>query len=246
MDRLRNRDLRTNNNKCYAMYFDDDQNKDITNKTMPAKKTKTRSPRKKEPTKNYQTDAAPIALNKIGLPTTQETKANDAVAVTEINAIELGGESKTQISKPMDFCGTMDVDMAKVSQSNGNDGNRNDSVDSTTDSKRMNNRTMVDISTAFISESMDNNKSSTMANAKADDSSIDPKLLEMERNDRKRRLSQSQDRTENVEDDEDDDVESCGTDGLNYDSKKAKLEFSRAKMFQVRFRIEFCMEKVTI
>lgn len=53
MDRLRNRDLRTNNNKCYTMYFDDDQNKDITNKSaMPVKKIKSKSPRKREPTKN--------------------------------------------------------------------------------------------------------------------------------------------------------------------------------------------------
>lgn len=60
MERLRNRDLRTSNNKCYSMYFDDDQNKDITNSSktsasaaaMPLKKIKAKSPRKREPVKS--------------------------------------------------------------------------------------------------------------------------------------------------------------------------------------------------
>lgn len=57
MERLRNRDLRTSNNKCYSMYFDDDQNKDITNNSktstaMPLKKIKAKSPRKREPVKS--------------------------------------------------------------------------------------------------------------------------------------------------------------------------------------------------
>lgn len=63
MERLRNRDLRTNNNKCYSMYFDDDQNKDITNSgktstSMPLKKIKAKSPRKREPVKSVAKPAS--------------------------------------------------------------------------------------------------------------------------------------------------------------------------------------------
>lgn len=63
MERLRNRDLRTNNNKCYTMYFDDDQNKDITNNSktstsMPLKKIKAKSPRKREPVKSVAKPAS--------------------------------------------------------------------------------------------------------------------------------------------------------------------------------------------
>lgn len=241
MDRLRNRDLRTNNNKCYAMYFDDDQNKDITNKTMPAKKPKTRSPRKKEPTKNYPTDAATesAGLNTAELHATAEPRPNDAVAVSTMNAIE-SSDGGMKISKPTVGAGTMHGDMARMAQCNGSDGNRNDGVKSTTDSQRMNNGTMVDGSTAPISEPMDNKPSDAGIRAKGDDPPIDSGGAgEMERNDRKRRLSQSHDRTAELhndddEDDDDDDAESCETDGLNYATgKKAKIECSRARMFQV-------------
>lgn len=229
MDRLRNRDLRTNNNKCYTMYFDDDQNKDITNKTMSTKKPKTRSPRKKEPTKNYQADSTStesMPLNQIGPHTpSDETKTNDAVAVNELNAIASTHGNRKTASKPLDFSGTIEGDNVNVASNGG--------VESSTDSERMNNGTMVDISTTLLSDSMDNNKPTDLERSKANDSTNDANAMEMERNDRKRRLSQSHDRTVEVDDDDDEDAESCETDGLSYTGKKAKMECSRSKMFQV-------------
>lgn len=81
MERLRNRDLRTNNNKCYTMYFDDDQNKDITNNTktsttMPLKKIKAKSPRKREPVKSVAKPASAVMSD----------DSNPATAVTDFIA----------------------------------------------------------------------------------------------------------------------------------------------------------------
>lgn len=230
MDRLRNRDLRTNNNKCYAMYFDDDQNKDITNKTMPPKKPKTRSPRKKEPTKSYATDsgAESTALNKSDLA---EPQTIDVGAVAGMNAIE----STDVGAKPLDGSRSMHRDMAQATQCNGNDGNRNDGVEPTTNSQRLNNGTMVDGSTASKFEHRDKADGKQTIGAG-----------QTERNDRKRRLSQPHDRTmephkdDDDEDDDDDDAESCETDGMSYFGKKAKIECSRTKMFQVSSKSLIC------
>lgn len=223
MERLRNRDLRTNNNKCYSMYFDDDQNKDITNSSktssssssssMPLKKIKAKSPRKREPVKSVAKPAS----------ATLSDDSNPATAVAD--------NASASDSGVLDF--TV-VKCAAKSADDDEDNNKCDDVSSATADKHpIDAQQSAETTTELCSETM------TPAPTRA-------------QNERKRRLSVCRDDEDDDERD-DGDVDggdggvevgandaNCGTfasssstngDGSN---KKLKMEFSREQMFQVR------------
>lgn len=232
MDRLRNRDLRTNNNKCYTMYFDDDQNKDITNKTStPAKKGKNRSPRKKEPIKNcnanQQLTSTTTAANETELKSSNDTlssvtmvrdiKNNDAVAVTD------NGTATTTITTTVTT--TINTATSRAIEINA-ELNADNALDFSATNEHK-------VETSKLSKCNGND------NANGDKNVASPSPIaneNSERNERKRRLSQScSDRNEDIDpDDDDDDVASNETESLIYNGKKAKIEFSKMKMYQVR------------
>lgn len=92
MERLRNRDLRANT-KCYTMFFDDDQNKDTTNKTsMPAKREKkTKSPRKHEPIKNV---VAETSVEKVDVTEMEKNDGNKKPTDSEENVVDDKSDEK--------------------------------------------------------------------------------------------------------------------------------------------------------
>lgn len=260
MDRLRNRDLRTNNNKCYTMYFDDDQNKDITNKnSMPAKKGKTRSPRKKEPVKNctattnqLTNDIAAAMLtetipssNKMQPQTIQasrDIKNNDAIAVNEKHLAELNDSNNEKNEKPLDFSGANESkgnELSKLSKCMGNDINRNnENSEALKDIQCMNNNGAGTSVGETTNEHINAICGKQMLNFDYKKIDVLTESISNGENDngnteRKRRLSQlHMERNEDIVDDEDD-VDINESNNLVYSGKKAKIEFSKTKMFQV-------------
>lgn len=212
MDRLRNRDLRTNNNKCYTMYFDDDQNKDITNKTtMPTKKGKSRSPRKKEPIKN----------------------CNSQNQLTNENENE--HETKSTINSEGDTLSTSTM---------VHDIKNNDAIAVDTETIQhpieLNADNALDFSATNDEHNVDTTKQLTKCNGSDNNASNDKNMSAHEkpneRNERKRRLSQAcSDRNEDIDpdDEDDDDQNSNEIETVAYNGKKAKIESSKMKMYQV-------------
>lgn len=210
MDRLRNRDLRTNNNKCYTMYFDDDQNKDITNKTtMPTKKGKNRSPRKKEPIKNCNS---------------QNQLTNENETKSTINS---EGDADTLSASTM-----------------MHDIKNNDAIAVDTEQTQhpieLNADNALDFSATNDEHNVDTTKQLTNGNGSDNNASGGKKLSahekSHERNERKRRLSQAcSDRNEDIDpdDEEDDDPNGNEIETIVYNGKKAKIESSKMKMYQV-------------
>lgn len=233
MDRLRNRDLRTNNNKCYTMYFDDDQNKDITNKaSMPAKKGKSRSPRKKEPIKNVTVNQ-PLndSLNDGGdskaidieqqIASSVVTQDGKKIAVTTTVTSDANAVKSDKEDIALDFSHTK--------SGNDNDGNEQNAIDECTKSVNGTSLTKKNESTSDDNQSKTDTKTNKQLPAEL-------KNGQQNENERKRRLSQScSDRNDEADDDFDDDAESNGTESTVYSGKKPKMEFSKAKMFQVGY-----------
>lgn len=213
MDRLRNRDLRTNNNKCYTMYFDDDQNKDITNKTsMPAKKGKSRSPRKKEPIKNVNANESPN-VGDCDAKTVDEAAENVAAMASETDPLS----SDNKVSDCSEAVEKDNGADRRAEECKGVNGGA--TAPSPSSSKA-------------VAEAENDAKSLVENNKQA---SIEPnKNGAQNDSDRKRRLSQScSDRNEDIDDEDDEDAESNETGSLIYSGKKPKIEFSKTKMFQV-------------
>lgn len=221
MERLRNRDLRTNNNKCYTMYFDDDQNKDITNSSktsasstsMPLKKIKAKSPRKREPVKSVAKPAS----------ATLSDDSNPATAVTDNASASDSGVLDFTVAK-----------CAAKSADDDDDNNKCDDVSSAVADKHpIDAHQGVETTTELCSETM------TPAPTRAQNER--KRRLSVCRDD-----DDDDERDDGDEDGGDAGIEvgtndaNCGTfasssstngDGSN---KKLKMEFSREQMFQVR------------
>lgn len=220
MERLRNRDLRTNNNKCYSMYFDDDQNKDITNSSktsstsspssssMPLKKIKAKSPRKREPVKSV---AKPASAS------ISDDSNNSATTIAD---------NTTNIDSDI-----IDFTVAKCVARSMNDNDKNNKFD--------------DVSSANADKNSIDAHQDAEATTELSGEKMTPALTTIQ-NERKRRLSMSRDRNDERDNVGDDgnvvdvndancntfaSLSNCNDGGGN---KKLKMEFSREQMFQVR------------
>lgn len=221
MERLRNRDLRTNNNKCYTMYFDDDQNKDITNSSktstaMPLKKIKAKSPRKREPVKSVAKPAS-------------ASLSDDSNSATVIADVAANNDS-----------GVLDFTVAKcVKKSVNEDDNDVDTSNKCDDASSANANAKNSIDAHEEAEATTEQCSESMTPAPTP-----------AQNERKRRLSVCRGNDDDDDDERDDGEDgdvgindpNCSTFASSSSSgggdgggnKKLKMEFSREQMFQVR------------
>lgn len=220
MERLRNRDLRTNN-KCYSMYFDDDQNKDITNSgkasSMPLKKIKAKSPRKREPVKSVAKPASASLSD----------DSNPATATIDVAPLLRCDRDGSTSNAPLDNDSVLDFTVTKcVAKSMDCDGNKCDDTSANADKNSVGPYHEKEAAT----KELDGETMSTPSTSA--------------QNERKRRLSICHE-----DDDDGEDGEDGGDIGVNdancstfapssstgnTNNKKLKMEFSREQMFQVR------------
>lgn len=241
MERLRNRDLRTNNSKCYTMYFDDDQNKDITNNsgkassTMPLKKIKAKSPRKREPVKSVAKPAS-AALS---------DDSNPATAVVDMVAVAATADNDSDV---LDF--TVAKSVAKLVDDD------DDQTGCPRDSQKRPDKKPETIDKKAGEKIEDAHQEGAETTAQKCGETVTPAPTPAH-NERKRRLSMCRDDDDDERDDGDEGVDvgvndaNCGTvasssssvngdggggsgNGGGSGSKKSKMEFSREQMFQVR------------